>query len=292
MSDTRRSPAATPGGSPAEESSAGESSTTLTTPVDAAGPPRFLRVAEYHGRLYRRFWRGTLVSTILGPILYLVAMGVGVGSLVDDSPSADLGIPYVQFVAPGMMAAAAMQSAVAQSLYPVLASVKWIRTAYGLAATPLRPIDIALGLQAWLVVQLLAAATIFLAVAGVAGAVRSPLALLAPFAAVLGGLAYSAGGSAWAVSRESEQSFQPILRLGILPSFLLSGTFFPVSQLPAVLEALAVITPLWHAVSLVRGLTAGTVGAAAAAGHVAVLVAYVAVGLVAAARAYERRLYP
>ena len=127
----------------------------------------------------------------------------------------------------------------AQSLYPVLGSVKWVRTAFGLAATPLRPVDIALGLQGWLAAQLLVAATVFLGVAAVAGAVRSPLALLAPLVATLGGLAYSSSAAAWAMSRESEHSFQPILRLGILPSFLLSGTFFDVSQLPRPLEILA-----------------------------------------------------
>ncbi len=265
-------------------------------PVAAARPepgggPRFLRVAEYHARVYRRIWRGTLATTILGPTLYLVAMGVGVGTLIDDRPTSAIGgIPYVQYVAPGMLAAAAMQSAMAQSLYPVLASVKWIRTAHGIASTPVRPVDMALGLQAWLAVQLLAAATVFLGVAAVAGAVRSPWALLAPPAAALGGLAYSSIGAAWAMSREGEQSFQPILRLGILPSFLLSGTFFPISQLPRVLELVATVTPLWHAVSLVRGLTSGAIGLGSAAGHVAVLAAYVVVGLALGARAYTGRL--
>lgn len=252
--------------------------------------PRVLRVARYHALVYRQLWKGSVLTTIIGPILYLVAMGVGVGSLIDDRDTAPLDIPYVEFVAPGLLAAGAMQMAMAQSLYPVLGSVKWERTAFGLAATPLRPIDQAIGLQIWLAVHMAAAATVFLAVAAVAGAVSSPLGLLAPLVAALGGLAYSTWAAAWAMSCTSEQSFQPILRLGILPSFLLSGTFFEVSQLPAVLEFLAWITPLWHSVSLVRGLAVGDLDAANAAGHLAVLVAYVAVGLVIAARAYRKRL--
>jgi lipooligosaccharide transport system permease protein len=256
------------------------------------GPPRFLRVAEYHARVHRRLWRGNLLVMLLGPGLYLLAMGLGVGSLIDDRPSSAIGgVPYLAYVAPGLLASAAMQTAVGHSLYPVLASVKWLRTAYGLAATPLRPVDIALGLQAWLAVLLLLGATVFLGLAALAGAVHSPLALLAPPTAALGGLAYSAGGSAWAASRDSEQSFQPIIRLAILPSFLLSGTFFPISQLPAPLEALAAVTPLWHSVSLARGFTSGDIGVGAALGHLAVLVAFTAVGLVAAGRAYQKRLH-
>mgnify|MGYP001814764767 CR=1 FL=1 len=255
------------------------------------GDPRFLRVARYHAAVYRRLWRGSAVTTLVGPVLYLVAMGIGVGTLIDDGPSSELGVPYVEFVAPGLLAAGAMQTAVAQSLYPVLGSVKWVKTAFGLAATPLRPIDIAIGLQAWLAVQMTVAATVFLGVAAVAGAVRSPLGLLAPPAAALGGLAYSSWASAWAMSRDGEQSFQAILRLGILPSFLLSGTFFPVSQLPLALEVVARITPLWHSVRLVRGCTGGTIEAVDAVGHVLVLVAYLVVGLGAAARAYRHRLH-
>jgi len=256
------------------------------------GPPRFLRVAEYQAMAHKKMWRTSVLTMLLGPALYLLAMGLGVGSLVDDNPTSAIGgVPYLEYVAPGLMAAAAMQTAMAQSLYPVFGSVKWLKTAFGISATPVRPADIALGLQVWLGALMLVGAGAFLAMTALAGAVHSPLALLAPPAAALGGLAYSAGGAAWAVSRQSEQSFQPILRLGILPSFLLSGTFFPVSQLPAVLEAVARATPLWHAVSLVRGLTGGRIDAGTAAAHVAVLAGYTVVGLALGARAYHRRLY-
>ncbi len=156
-----------------------------------------LHVAEYHARVYRRIWRGSVATVVIGPVLYLLAMGIGVGSLIDDNVSSGLGdTPYLEFVAPGLMAAAAMQTAMAQSLYPVLSSVKWVRTAYGLAATPLRPVDIAVGLQSWLALQILVAATVFLGVIALAGAVGSPLALLAPLAATLGGLAYSTSATA------------------------------------------------------------------------------------------------
>ena len=265
----------------------------MTAPALARpGPPRFLRVAEYHVMVHKMLWRTSALTMLLGPALYLLAMGLGVGSLVDDNPANGIGgVSYLEFVAPGLLAAAAMQTAMSQSLYPVFGSVKWLRTAFGISATPVRPVDIAVGLQVWLAALLLAGATVFLCLAALAGAVHSPLALLAPPVAALGGLAYSAGGAAWAISRTSEQSFQPILRLGILPSFLLSGTFFPISQLPIALEVVARITPLWHSVSLVRGLMAGSTGAGTTLGHLAVLVGYTAVGLALGARGYRNRLY-
>jgi len=223
-------------------------------------------------------------------------MGLGVGSLVDDNlaggdaRSALDGASYLDFVAPGLMAAGAMQAAVGGSLYPVLASVKWLRTAFGVAATPLRPSDIALGFQTWLGIQILCSATVFAVIITIAGAVSSWWVLAAPPAAMLGGLAYSGLAAAWAIGRDGDHSFALIFRLGVLPSFLLSGTFFPVDQLPAPLEVLARVTPLWHSVSLVRGFTTGEV-AGSTAGHLAVLLAYTGAGLLLGRGQYERRLH-
>ena len=254
--------------------------------------PRFVRVAEYYATLFRNFWRGSIVTIFISPVLYLVAMGLGVGTLVDANVGTALdGTPYLHYVAPGLMASAAMQTGVNASMYPVLASVKWLRTGHGIAATPIRPVDLALGMQSWLAVQLLLAATVFVLVMAVAGAIGSGWVVLAPPAAVLCGLAYSTLLASWAISRESDDSFSLIMRLGVLPSFLLSGTFFPVEQLPAALEALAVVSPLWHGVELTRGFTTGGFSAAGAGGHAAVLSAYVAVGVFLARRAYTARLH-
>ncbi len=261
-------------------------------PRPGSAVPRFLLVAEYYATLFRHFWRGSIVTIFVSPVLYLLAMGVGVGTLVDaNGGTAIEGTPYLRYVAPGLMAAAAMQNAVSGSMYPVLASVKWLRTAFGVVASPVRPVDLALGLQVWLATQILFAATVFAVIVGVAGAVASPWVLAAPPAAAMGGIAYSAPLSAWAIGRDSDHSFALIFRLGILPTFLMSGTFFPVSQLPAPLEAVAVISPLWHSVELVRGFTTGIFEPVEVLGHLAVLACYIGIGMLLGRREYSKRLY-
>ncbi len=265
---------------------------SVQPPAGTWTTPRFVRVVEYHLVGYRRMWRGSIVRIVISPILYLLSMGIGVGSLVDQRGAVDLaGGSYLAFVAPGLMAAAAMQSASAASLYPVLASVKWLRTAYGQVGTPLRPVDLVVGLQAWFAILALAAAIFFTLVLAVFGVVASPLVVLAPLATVLGGLSFSAPLAAWAMSQQDDHKFSVVFRLIVLPMFLLSGVFFPVEQLPAPLEAVAVVAPLWHTIELTRGLTLGTAGMSDFF-HVAVLVAYVIAGCLYGKRTYTRRLYP
>ncbi|MDH3753614.1 MAG: ABC transporter permease [Acidimicrobiia bacterium] len=255
--------------------------------------PRFMRIAEHRALAYRQVWRGSIVTTVLNPILFLLAIGVGLGTLVDDDGARTLdGVDYLDFVAPGLMAATAMQIAVNEATYPVLAAVKWIPTAIGQVATPLRPIDIALGHQAWIAVRLATSAIAFVAVMAVAGVIESGWVLTTPPVAVIGGLAFSAPIAAWSIGQQDDYFFPNLLRFVVLPMFLFSGTFFPVDQLPVVLRTLAWVTPLWHCVELVRGLTLGTASLAPSVGHLAVLVAYAALGVIWCGRAYPRRLTP
>jgi lipooligosaccharide transport system permease protein len=241
---------------------------------------------------YRRTWRGTIYSSVLNPVLYLGAMGLGLGTLVDKHGTAGLGgVSYLAFLAPGLLAAQAMQTAMGESTYPVLASVKWLKTYQAAAATPLRPSDLYLGHQLFTTMRLAMNSVIFLIVMAAFGAVASPWVLAAVPVSMLTGLAFAAPIDAYAVTRDKDQGFAMLFRFGMIPLFLFSGTFFPISQLPAWLRPVAYVTPLWHGVALCRALSLGTASLLASAGHLAYLVAVLAAGMAAANWAYRRRLH-
>jgi lipooligosaccharide transport system permease protein len=247
------------------------------------------RPLEFFLTQYRRMWRGNVVTSVVSPVVYLLALGVGLGVFVDRSANLPSGVSYLEFVAPGLMAATAMQISSFEASWPVLSAIKWDRQYHAMLATPLRIRDVILGHQAYFAFRLILTATVYFVVIAAFGAVESPLGVLAIPVTVLVGLAFTAPLAAWAAHTQTEVSFVAIFRFVILPMFLFSGTFFPISSLPAPLEVLAWFTPLWHGVTLCRDLTLGDVSPADLA-HVAYLLAFIAVGLVAARFTYTRRL--
>jgi len=241
---------------------------------------------------YRRTWQGSIYSSVLGPLLYLGAMGLGLGTLVDQHGTGSLGgVSYLAFLAPGLLAAQAMQFAIGESTYPVLASVKWLKTYQAAAASPLRPADLFHGHLIFTTIRLAMNSAIFMIAMAAFGSAESPWLIAALPVSVLTGLAFAAPVDAYAVTREKDQSFAVLFRFGMIPMFLFSGTFFPVTQLPVWIRPLAYATPLWHGVALCRELSLGTATVAGAAGHVAYLLAITAAGVYAGARTYARRLY-
>ena len=247
------------------------------------------RPLEFFLTQYRRMWRGNVVTSVVSPVVYLLALGVGLGVFVDRSADLPNGVSYLEFVAPGLMAATAMQISSFEASWPVLSAIKWDRQYHAMLATPLRIRDVILGHQAYFAFRLILTATVYFVVIAAFGAVESPLGVLAIPVTVLVGLAFTAPLAAWAAHTQTEVSFVAIFRFVILPMFLFSGTFFPISSLPAPLEVLAWFTPLWHGVTLCRDLTLGDVSPLDLA-HVAYLLAFIAVGLVAARFTYTRRL--
>ena len=247
------------------------------------------RPLEFFLTQYRRMWRGNVVTSVVSPVVYLLALGVGLGVFVDRSANLPNGVSYLEFVAPGLMAATAMQISSFEASWPVLSAIKWDRQYHAMLATPLRIRDVILGHQAYFAFRLILTATVYFVVIAAFGAVESPLGVLAIPVTVLVGLAFTAPLAAWAAHTQTEVSFVAIFRFVILPMFLFSGTFFPISSLPAPLEVLAWFTPLWHGVTLCRDLTLGDVSPVDLA-HVAYLLAFIAVGLVAARFTYTRRL--
>jgi lipooligosaccharide transport system permease protein len=264
-------------------------------PAGVAGPWRMaFRAFQSWLMNYRRTWRGTIYSSVLMPVLYLSAMGLGLGTLVDrHGGTASLGkLSYLVFLAPGLMAAAAMQTAVGESLYPVMGAVKWQKTYQAAAATPLKPGDIFHGHLIFTTMRLAMNMVIFLAIMSAFGAVKSAWALAAIPVAVLTGVAFAAPLDAFAVTRKkNDQAFNVIFRFGMIPLFLFSGTFFPVTQLPAWIRPVAYVTPLWHGVALCRALSLGTADLTGALGHIAYLAAVAIAGLMAGQRTYRRRLH-
>ena len=256
----------------------------------AAWPP--LRQAEREARIWVRTWKGAAVNGLLTPLLFLGAMGLGLGGLIDDNAggrSVD-GLAYLTFVTPGILAAAALQSAAGDALWPVMSGIKWTKTFHAAAATPLGPGDVLGGYLIWSAARLTLNSVAFLAIAAVLGGVPSWWGLLAIPAAVAGGMALSAPLAAYTSRQDSDLSFPIIMRIVVMPMFLFSGTFFAVDQLPAVLRPVAWVTPLFHAVELCRGFTTGQVDALAVVGHTAFLAACIAGGWWLGAREFARRL--
>jgi lipooligosaccharide transport system permease protein len=249
-----------------------------------------LRAYEHWLAQYKRVWRGTIGTSLLNPILFLAAFGIGLATLVDQSANAPASVPYLDYVAPGLLATAAMQTAAVEATWPVMAAIKWTRTYHAMLASPLVTRDVLVGHQLFVVTRVLVTSTLYLAVIAAFGAVSSFYALLVPPAALLVGTAFSAPVAAFAAAVRNDTMFPTLFRFAIVPMFLFSGAFFPVERLPLVLEVAAYATPIWHGVELCRALTLGHLDALSMAGHVAYLLAWTVVGLALAERAYTRRL--
>ena len=256
--------------------------------------PAATRVWESHLAVYKRIWRSNLLGSLVQPLLYLLGMGVGVGALVDEgASSAQLlgGVDYVAFLAPALLATTAMTVVSQEAMWPVMDGFTWSNSYRAMAATPLRPVDVAAGTGLWHATRgALAAAGVAVVLALFPQTRSWGLLPAVPFA-VLTGMAFAGPITAWSSTRESgDQSFPAIMRFGIVPMFLFAGAFYPVDQLPGWLQPVAYATPLYHGVELCRGAVLGTLGVGAAAVHVAVLVAFWAVGFVICHRTFARRL--
>ena len=236
----------------------------------------------------RRAWPA-VASGFAEPVFYLVAMGQGLGALVGALPGPD-GRPlsYAAFIAPGLLAASAMNGAVFDATYGFFFKLKYNRLYDAMLATPLGPVDIALGEVAWSLVRGGLYAAGFLAVMAGFGLLASPWALLALPAALVVALAFAAVGMAATTWMRSWQDFD-LVTLAILPMFLFSTTFYPLSVYPRWLQIVVEVMPLFHAVELMRALTTGAVHAGLF-GHLAYFVVMIAVGLVVAARRLDRLL--
>jgi lipooligosaccharide transport system permease protein len=261
-----------------------------TTAEKGPGWPRWYRAFWYHMAFYRQTWRASVISSFLFPILFLLSMGVGVGHLVTEHTGKIDGLSYLDFVAPGLLAITAMQIAAGESMWAVLAAVKWVRTYHAAVATPLEPEDVAIGKIGFIAFRLLLTATVYTIIISLFGIPTSWWAVLLPFVGVLTGLAFAGPLIAYAVTGDSDAPFIMIFRFLIIPMSLFSATFYPLSQLPKSLQWIVQLMPLYHGVALTRILAFGSGELWPTVAHVTVLVTCAAVGIYFARRNMRRRL--
>ena len=231
--------------------------------------------------VYRRSWM-IIFSGVFEPLFYLFSMGIGLGHFVGKVPGpGGRLIDYASFVAPALLASAAMNGAIYDATN-VFWKLKYIRTYDAMLATPIGPADVAVGETAWALFRGFLYAISFLAVAGALGLIESAWGLLALPAAVVIGFAFAGAGVAATTFMRTWQDFE-LIGLVQLPMFLFSATFFPITTYPEAIQLVVRFSPLYHAIELLRALNLGTVGWAQLV-NVAYLLALGACGLFIAQR--------
>jgi lipooligosaccharide transport system permease protein len=248
-----------------------------------------LAVFQHQLVTYRRMWRGSLFSSFVLPVLFLLAMGLTVGQYVD-ARSHILDVPYLDYIAPGVLASTALQVAVGESTWPVYSAFAWSRTYHSMRATPVGTSHILIGHIGYVLVRVLLSSTAFLIVMTAFGTMHSVWGIAALPAAVLMGLATAAPVFAYSASINSDGLFSILFRFAVIPMTLFAGVFFPVGSLPLVPRMLAYVSPLWHGVELCRAATLGHGSPWALAGHVGYLGLWVVGGYLLARARFARKL--
>jgi lipooligosaccharide transport system permease protein len=248
-------------------------------------PRHAVAVFRRNARVFSKLWRGALLPTFIDPLFYLVAIGFGLGTYVANIN----GIPYKDFIAPGLIASAAMWSAAFETTYNVYFRMNELRLYDAVLSTPVEVPDLVAGDLLWSSARATIYGTVFLITVSIFGLVSSWWAIAIPPFVFLGGLCFSVIGYTFTALIPKIDLYSYFFTLGITPMFLFSGIFFPFDRLPGWVEAVAWLTPLYHLVQITRGLATGP-EAAQIAIHVAWLVAVSALLFPIPVRAVRRRL--
>ncbi|WP_311199905.1 ABC transporter permease [Micrococcus lylae] len=250
--------------------------------------------AEHQLRSMRRYGSVLVVNAVGEPLVYLLAMGLGLATLISGGASAEVlgGATYLQFIAPALLASSALMTASVEFSYPVMDGFKWHRIYYAPQATPISPTQIAAGHLTAVSLRFLAQSAVFYLIMTAFGATDSPWSWLQVFSATLGGLAIGSWIMAFAASiRDEKGQFALLQRFVVMPLFLFSATFYPLTQLPLSLQWIGWISPQWHAAQLGRVLSYGMDNPAwLTAVHVLYLMGLAASGALVAVAIYTRRL--
>lgn len=238
------------------------------------------RQFDYWWTVYKRTWRGSVISSFLSPIFYVMAMGVLLGGFIEGDPDKLEGATsYLAFIVPGLVAAHAMQTAVGETTYPVMGMIKWQRIYDSMLATPLQVRHLVSGNLVFVAFRLATTSAVFMLMLAPFGVFESWWGPFLAFGSqILVGMAFASLVYGFTARLRSEEGFGVLFRLGVFPLFLFSGAFFPVSNLGTVGEWAAKLTPLWHGVNLSRMFCIDNIDWSLAAVNVAVLVALTVFG--------------
>ena len=232
------------------------------TPVSGviASLLRSRRLVQRNLLVYKRGWM-VIFSGFFEPLFYLLGIGYGLGTLIGQVPLADgRHISYAAFVAPALLAQASMNGAIAESIFNVFFKLNFSKTYDAILATPLGIREIAVGEMLWSLFRGTLYVITFVLVMIVMGLVISPTLFLVIPAAILIGAAFSAACLATTAYLRTVQDFDLPMGLVVMPMFLFSGTFFPVSIYPQPIQLAMELTPLFHAVGMLRALATGLLG--------------------------------
>lgn len=260
--------------------------------IASLGP---VRVYSREWTYFRMVWRTAVFGSVVQPVMYLFGVGLGIGELVDGGPlgpDALGGVSYFAFYATALIATTPMFVLGQEALWPTMDGFTWSRAHQAMIATPLTSRDVALGKGLYFALRGAVASAGVVVVLSLFDSTRAWGLLAAIPVGVLTGLSYAMPFAAWVATRETDNSFSALLRIGIIPMFLFGGAFYPVDQLPPVLEAIARATPIWHGIELCRGLVLGGLDVSTGVFHLLVLVVYVVTGSIAATITFDRRLRP
>jgi lipooligosaccharide transport system permease protein len=246
-----------------------------------------LRVTQRNLWVYRRRG-GERLRLVLNPLLYLSALGVGLGGFIAAQDTKRWRVTVSSRT--GALAATCMQTSSFEAMWPIMGKISWRRNYEAMLAAPLSVRDLVFGEMGWMAFRLTTVSFAFLIVLTLFGIPSSPLALLAGPAAVLTGLVFFTAIMSFTATQKNDSGFAAMFRFVINPLFLFSGTFFPVSSLPDAIEFIAALTPLYHGVALIRGLMLQTPELANWAIHVAYLLGFLAVATWLANRLLTRRM--
>jgi lipooligosaccharide transport system permease protein len=250
---------------------------------------RARRLVERNIMVYRHQWI-IIFSGVFEPIFYLLGIGLGIGGIIETVALADgREVSYAAYVAPALLATAAMNGAVFETIFNVFFKLNYAKTYDGVLATPMGITEIALGEMMWALMRAALYAVAMFAIMLVAGLILSPWGLLMVPAALLVAAAFSAAGLAGTSFLRTVNDFDVPMGLIVMPMFLFSGTFFPVGIYPEPIQWLMQVNPLYHSISLIRGLSTGLVGAAQLWDFV-FLAAFFAICMWIAMRQMERKL--